>query len=184
MDVNTTVEAPKKVRTLRKKLKPPDLPIAWQRRDEPNGVGNCADQSDAHNVGKDTEMAKDQSENGGMRRMKPRTQSSPSVLEGEMPECTDRWRRVSVDEVDVYVPWNAQVEAISTTNRRITFGEVESGDEAIAPSAGGETAGDVAGEGKKNGEGGTTSGSDIDSTRVDATLLAEESQRTRYSRIS
>jgi len=100
------------------------------------------------------------------------------------PRPTSHWRKVSVDDGDVYVPFNAPI-AIPT--RRIVFGRPESGDEAIAPSVEGERAGD--GDGDGDGDDGdvgdvdgTTSGGDADSMRVEAALLAAKSQYTRYSR--
>ena len=64
------------------------------------------------------------------------------------------------------------------------FGELESGEMAIAPNVEGERAGD--GDGDRNGDGGddggdsnvddTTSGGDVNSTRVEAALLAAGSQ--------
>ena len=87
----------------------------------------------------------------------------------------------------MYLPWNAPVEALGRT---LAFGEVESGDEAIAPSVEGERACD--GNGDQNGDdgddggdgdkGGTMSGSSIHSMRVKEVLLAEESQYMRQSR--
>jgi len=63
----------------------------------------------------------------------------------------------------VYIPYNAP---IAIPRRRIVFGRPESGDEAIEPSVEGERAGD----------------GDSDSIRVEAALLAGESQRVRYRR--
>jgi len=87
----------------------------------------------------------------------------------------------------VYVLCNAPVEALGTANRQIVFGRVESGVEAIAPSLEGERAGhgDGDGYGDDGGDGDvghTTSGGNSDSIRVEAVLLAGESQRVRYSR--
>ena len=49
----------------------------------------------------------------------------------------------------MYLPWNAPVEALGRT---LAFGEVESGDEAIAPSVEGERACD--GNGDQNSDDG------------------------------
>ena len=66
----------------------------------------------------------------------------------------------------------------------IAFGQVESGDEAIVPSVEGEGA--VNGDGDRDGDGGgmdgTTSGGGVHSTRVNAALLAAESQHMHQSR--
>ena len=76
---------------------------------------------------------------------------------------------------------NVPVEALETTSRTFTFGQVESGDEAIVPSFEGERTGK--GDGNRDGDGdGTTSGGSIDSIRINAMLLAAESQHTRQTR--
>ena len=89
----------------------------------------------------------------------------------------------------MHLLWNAPVEALSQT---FAFGQLESGDKAIAPDVGSERAED--GNGNRNGNGNgnrygddgdgddTTSGSSIDSNRVNAALLAEESQHMRQTR--
>ena len=64
--------------------------------------------------------------------------------------CTYQWRRVSIEDVDVYLPWNVP---IMVPRRWIVFGEaesqvevivpkVESGDEVIVPNVEGERVGD------------------------------------------
>ena len=97
------------------------------------------------------------------------------------------WKRVSDGDGDVYAPWHAPVK---TLGRTLAFGEVESAEKAIAPSVEGERAGD--GDGGRNGDDrdggqdgdvdGATSGSSIDSNRVNAALLAGDSQHMHYSR--
>ena len=95
-----------------------------------------------------------------------------------MPEPIIQWKRVSIDDVDIYLPWDAPVEV---TSRTLTFGEVESGDTAIAPSVEGERACDSNGDPSSDGDG-TMSGSSIDSNRVNAALLAEKSQHMSQTR--
>ena len=67
---------------------------------------------------------------------------------------------------------------IEAPGRTFAFGPFGSGDKAIVPSVGGERAG--AGDGDQNGDDGNvdnmTSGSNINSSQVEATWLAEESQ--------
>ena len=97
-----------------------------------------------------------------------------------MLKPTVRWRRVSPGDGDVYVLWNAPIEALGRT---FEFGQAESGVEAIAPIVEGETV-----EGAGNGDGdrdgddgsvdGTTSG-DVDSKRVEVALLTGDSQHMR-----
>ncbi|KIM50318.1 hypothetical protein SCLCIDRAFT_34417 [Scleroderma citrinum Foug A] len=86
--------------------------------------------------------------------------------------------RVSVNVSDMYLLWNAPIEA---PGRKLVFGEVEGGVKAVAPIVEGETP-----EGAGNGDGNqyrdnddsdsTTSGSGIHSKRVEAVLLAAKSQ--------
>ena len=98
-----------------------------------------------------------------------------------MPKSTRRWSRVSVDNINIHLPWNAPIEA---PGRTFAFGPFGSGDKAIAPSVGGKRAG--AGDGDRNGDDGdvddTTSSGSVDSIRVKAALQAGETQRMRYSR--
>lgn len=60
----------------------------------------------------------------------------------------------------------------------VAFGQVESGDELTAVSVEDEMAGDSSGK-----QSGTTSGNDIDSTRVDAAPPVVESQHMRWNRV-
>ena len=101
-----------------------------------------------------------------------------------MPRCTDCWRGVSIDDIDVYIPLNAPIEV---PRRRIVFGQVESRDMVIALSVEGERA--VKGDGDRDSDDrgvgnvdGTTSGGDVDSKRVEAALLAGDSQRMHQNR--
>jgi len=176
----------------RKKAKPPDSPFGTTRTapDEPNGVGDHMDGSnrrtDAHSVGNGRETAENEAESIRSHRTGSRTRNSPNGRDIATPKLTVRWRKVSVDGSDVYVPRNAPID---TTNRRIVFGRVESGVEAIAPNVEGERAGDGDGDGN-GGDGddgdadGTTSGDGVDSTRVNAAQLATDSQHMRQSRRS
>ena len=81
----------------------------------------------------------------------------------------------------MYVPLDAPIKA---TSRTFAFGKVESAVERIAEAVVGETDGEV--DGNQDGDGdnvdGTTSGDTVDSTRVEGTWLAEESQHTCQSR--
>jgi len=191
-DAKTAVNATETVSTPRKESKTQNSPMETARwtPDEPDGCGSHADASsvrrDAHCGGNETETAADEAERVRTHQNESRTRNSPNGREIAMAKLPSRWRRVSAGDGDVYVPWNAPIEALDTANRRLAFGEVESGVEAIAPSAKGERAGDGDGDGGRNGDvgdvDGTTSGGDADSMRVEAVLLAGESQRVRYSR--
>ena len=83
----------------------------------------------------------------------------------------------------MYVPWNAPIKVLGTASRKIVFGRVESGDEAIASSLEGDGDGDGDGDDGDVGDvDGTTGGGGVHSTRVKTALLAEESQHMRQTR--
>jgi len=155
--------------------------------DEPNGCGSHADGSSAHThaycIGNNTQTAANEAESVRTRRMGSKMQNSPVVHGIVTAKRPRRWRMVSVEEVHMYVPWNASIE---TASQNFVFGRVESRDEAIVPNVEGERAGNGDGNGDgDNGDvgdmDGTTSSGDSDSIRVEAALLAGESQRVRYS---
>ena len=50
--------------------------------------------------------------------------------------CTYQWRRVSVKDVDIYLPWNVPIVVL---RQQIVFRELEGRDEAIAPNVEGES---------------------------------------------
>ena len=191
-DVKTTANAAETVSTPKNEQKQLNSPMETVKRtpDVPNGSGSHADASsvrrDTHCVGNATETAANEAESVRTRRIGSRTQDSPITHEIATPKSTNRWRKVSIDDGDVYVPWNAPIEVLGTANRRIVFGRVESGVEGDQRSVEGKRAGDGDGDGDGNeGDGDvgdTTSGGDIDSKRVEEALLAGESQRVRYSR--
>jgi len=176
----------------RKRKKPPDSPSGAARRTpgDPNGCGNRTNASSrrthASCVGIDAKTAVNAPEDIRKHRNDSKTKNSPNGREIAMPELLGRWRKVSIGGGEVYVPCNAPVEMLGTANGRIVFGRVESACvervEAFAPSVEGERAGDVVGDGDNGDDGGvngTTSGGDTDSLRVEAALLAAESQYTR-----
>jgi len=132
-------------------------------------------------------MAENKAETVRTCQNESKTQDSPYTTKVATPKPTSRWKQVSAGDTDMYVPWNAPVEALGTASRRITFGQAESGDEAIVPSVKSERAGEWnGGDGRQNGDigdvDGTTSGGDIDSKRVEAALLAVGSQHMCQSR--
>ena len=57
--------------------------------------------------------------------------NSPNGHENKTPEPTNQWKSVSIDNVDVYIPWNAPVEVLGQT---FVCGQVESGDKVIVLS--------------------------------------------------
>ena len=170
-----------------KKVKPPDLPIETARGhpDELNSCRNLADMSsictDGHSDGDEMETAENETLNVRKSQTIKKSQDSPYTAEIKSPKRSYRWRKVSVGNIDVYIPWNVPVEAPSRT---FAFREAESRDEAIAPDVEGETAeGNGDGDGDQYGDDGDgdgiTSGGSIDSIRVNAALLAVESQYMR-----
>ena len=104
------------------KEKLPDIPMETTRGhpDEPDGCGNPADtssvQTDAHSIGEEMETAANETENVRKCQKEVRIQNSPETIENGMPEHTDRWRWVGIGDASVYVPWNAPLEALGTTN--------------------------------------------------------------------
>jgi len=161
------------------------METAKRTPDVPNGSGSHADGSsvhtDTHCVGNERETAGNEAERVRTRRNGLTTRNSPNAIEIATPKPAGQWRKISIDDGDVYVPLNA---LIVVPSRRIVFGRAESRDEAIAPIVEGERAGD--GDGSGYGDDGdvdgTTSGGSIDSMRVKATRLTRESQHERQSR--
>ena len=114
-----------------------------------------------------------------MHCTKLRMRNSPNAPEIEMPERAYQWRKVSVNNVNVYVPWTTLVEVLKSASRKLTFGQAKNNCDA-------DCARDVEGE-TDDGDGdtgGTTSGSSIDSAQVNKALLAVGSQHRRQCQIS
>jgi len=87
-------------------------------------------------------------------------QNPPSMHQIATPRPTSHWRKVSIDNGDMYVLFNTP---IMIPMQRIVFGRTDSGDEAIAPSVEGETAGGR-GDGRDGDVDDMTSGDGVDST--------------------
>ena len=68
---------------------------------------------------------------------------SPNAFEVETLELMSRWRRVRIDDVDVYVPRNAPIKVPSRT---VALGQVDSGDDLTAATLEDKRAGDSSGE--------------------------------------
>ena len=186
-DARISANEPESISIPREKAKPPDSPIGTTRGhpDKPNGCGNHADRSSVptkvHSIGNEREPAANETGNVRTCRIRPKMKNSPNECEIAMPEPTYRWRKVSAGDGDIYVPWNMPVEVPSRT---FVFGQVEGADEAIAPSFECEGAGDGDGDQDRDdgGVGGTTSGGGVHSIRVNAALLAGDSQHMHQSR--
>ena len=129
--------------------------------------------TDAHSIKMETEMAANDMGNIRTRQIGQKTQNSPSGREITTPEPAHLWRKVSVNNVDVYLPWNMP---IVVPRRWIIFREVEGAGETIAPRSVEEMAED--GDGNRDGgdmDGdGTASSSNADLMRVDGVRLAGE----------
>ena len=186
-DANRSANATKKVRTARKKVKPPDIPVeaASCAPGESNGLGDATVTSsmptDMYSVADEAETTENETGNVRTRQTGQKMQNSPIGAQIETAKPTGRWKRVSVDDVDVYLPWGAPVEMPSRT---FAFGWLESGETAIAPDIEGERArnSDDDRDGDVGGVDGTTSGSSVDSIQVNEALLAVESQHVRQTR--
>jgi len=152
-DARTARNEAERVRTPRNSSKTRNSPMVTAKRhsDGPDGHGSHADRSSAHtdtrSVGNTTETTENKAETVRTRQNGPKTRNSPNAIEIATAKLPRRWRRVSADGIHVYVPWNAPIEVLGTASRKIVFGRVESGDEAIAPSVKGERAGDGDGDG-------------------------------------
>ena len=182
-DAIKPVNKPENISIPPEKAKPPDLPVKTVKRtpDEPNGLGNQTDGSsvrtDIHSIGNERQTAENNAKNVRTRQTVEKTQDSPYTAEIEPSKHPRRWRRVSADDISVYLPGNMPVEAL---DRTFAFGQLESGETAIAPNVEGKRA--CNGDGERNSEGGTTSSGSIDSVRVNSALLAVKSQYMRRGR--
>ena len=90
---------------------------AKREPDKPAGCGNLADMSsvhmDAHSDGDESETSANVRINVRMGRIDSKPQNSPDMREIETLKPIRRWKRVSVNNVDVYVPWDAPVEVLN-----------------------------------------------------------------------
>ena len=178
-DMKTAENALKNVRTGPNDSKTRNSPAgsATSHSEDPNTFRNHTDmhsaETDAHAAAND---AKDVRK--GQNCSKP--QNSLKSPENGMPKSTRRRRIVSIDDINIYVPWNTPVEV---PGRMFAFGRFEGGDQGMAVRNVEQRAGDSDG-GRNRGDGsmdGTTSGGSIDLIQVKAVLLATESQYMRYS---
>ena len=104
-----------------KKVKPPDIPIGPARvaPNEPDGCGNLADTSsvytDVHSIGNKSETSVNETDIVRTHQVGQRTQNLPYTPKNGMPKRAICWRRVNVNKINVYLPWNAPVEALGQT---------------------------------------------------------------------
>ena len=188
-NAKTAVNEARTVRTPPNGLKRPDLPVeaANQRLDEPNGCRDHTDassaQMDAPSVQTGASTPKNGTERVKTRQMESTTRNSPHTHEIATPEPTIRWKRVSVNDTNVYLPQNTPIDR---TGRIFIFGRAESAGEAMVARIVDETTGNGV-DNRNGGDGdvnGMTSSGNIDSTQVEAALLATDSQQTRSCQIT
>ena len=126
-----------------------------------------------HSAGYETETTGNVTGNVRKGRNTSETQNSLNTPENRMLESICRRRIVSIDNINIHIPWNTPVEA---PGRMFAFGPFGSGDEAIAPSVEGERAGDS--DSDRNGDDGdgdsTASSGNVDSMRIGGVQLAGE----------
>jgi len=72
--------------------------------------------TNAYIVEKDVRTPANTLKNVRMHQNKRKMQNSPDTPEIEKHEPTDRWRRVNVDAVDVYIPLKALIEVLATAS--------------------------------------------------------------------
>ena len=149
MNAMKPANIPEIIRTPRKKEKLPDLPVEAARctPEESDGLGDRTDtlsiRTYVHCIGNDVGAAEKEAENVRTPQNRQKMRNSPNACEIAMPEPICRCKRVSVDNVDVYVPCNAPVEVLGRT---VVFGEVEGGETVIVPNVEGERAGNGDGD--------------------------------------
>ncbi|KIM57362.1 hypothetical protein SCLCIDRAFT_28844 [Scleroderma citrinum Foug A] len=180
-NTSTTANEMQSVSIPRKKAKPPDSPVDTTRTTpvEPNGFRDHTDGSDAwmdvQSVGYKRETAENETESVSTRQVDAQMRNSLHMTEVGMPEPTIQWRKVSGNNIDVYIPWNAPVEALGRT---FAFGWLESTGEAIAPIIEGERAGNGGGDRNSDDESGDGDGmassGNVDSMQVSGVQLAGE----------
>lgn len=128
---------------------------ARQRSDEPNACGNSTDASSVHTDTQDVQT-------GAL---------TPYARKTATPNPTFQWKWVSLRGIDIYIPLNVP---INNSSRTFIFGRVEGGEEQVTVRAVDETAGND--DGDRNGGdrnmNSTTSIGNVDSTQVEAVLLA------------
>ena len=79
----------------------------------------------------DTYVIKPTNETGNVRtcQIRQKMENSPNATEIATAKPASQWRKVSVKDTDVYLPWDVPVEVPSQT---FAFGQAEDADQAIA----------------------------------------------------
>ena len=156
-----------------------------------NHTDTLATRTEPHSIETHTILPANKTQNVRMHRIRWKLQDSPYTLENETPKPICQWRKVSIEDTDVYLPWDVPVEVLSQT---FAFGQAEDADQAIAPNLkrAGEAIAPNVGEMARDGNGdddgddgdvdGATSSGNVDLNRVEEALLAVESQYMHQGR--
>ena len=146
---------------------------------ETDGTRNHTDTSnrstDVPSVETDVDISANKTVNVRKCQTSSTPRNSPETQDIATAKPIGQWRKVSAGDREVYVLWNASIEASGQT---FEFRQFESIEEAIVPKVEGKGAvsGDGDRDGDDDGEGGTTSNGHADSSRVEEALLAGDSQ--------
>ena len=92
---------------------------------------------DMYSIADEAETTENKTGNVRTCQTGQKMQNSPIGGQIEMAKPTGRWKRVSIDDVDMYLPWGVPVEMLSQT---FAFGRLESREMAIAPDVEGKRA--------------------------------------------
>ena len=101
-----------------KKDKPPNSPVeaARQHSDESNGLGDAmvmlSVHADVYSVRNERKRPANETESISMCQMDAQMRNLPYMPEIVKPELARRWRKVSVKDIDIYVPWSIPVEVL------------------------------------------------------------------------
>ena len=160
------------------------METAKQHPDEPNSCGSHVDgpsiRTGMESIGNNAETAAEEAETVRTRQMDKKRRNLLHTPQNGTPKHSYQWRKVSVDDAEVYAPLNMLID---TPSRNFVFGQVEGRDKVIVPNVK-QRAGD--GDGNQNGGDSdvhsTTSSGHVDSSRVEKVLLAIDSQLKRQSR--
>ena len=145
-DTIMTVNAQDIISIPQKRMKPPDSPVeaAKQRSNEPYScrihVDTLSMHMDMHSIRNSTEMATNKGRIIRTHQMNKKMQNSHNGQ--DIVRSYLSMEKGSTEDVDVYALRNTLIEVLGTTSRKIAFGQVESGVEAIAPSIEAERVGD------------------------------------------
>ena len=134
MDAVIPTNAAEIISIPRRKHKPPDSPVDTARTapDKPDGRRNLADTSsictDMHSIETNRKTAGIDNRNVRIHQINLTPRNSPETHKIATAKPIGQWRKVSVREVEVYIPVNASIE---TASRTFAFGWLKSEDEAM-----------------------------------------------------